>query len=690
MAEKLAAKQKIPVFHLVIIILAAYVTFLWGYITRIPSGPKYWTVTGTFLPWFYIMLVVALVGKRGIKLDKTLLIAILYLFVLTCGKWYLFSGTSEVDFYNNISGTLSSALSMGAWPSEASQYLGNLIPSWLVVHDSAAAGRYFYGGGEPIWGPMVAPILTWSLIFVSLALMGLCTTFFLIGPEWYETEHLPFPLTIPTRYVINKTYTEDPVKFGDIFYNIKGNRIFWVGIIIGMIANIPYIVSQILPAIPVGAFIGGGYGVFPITSIIPNIVEMVQSVLPNATWIVVTIAIFNILIYMLVPFEVCTSTLFWIIVMGWLYPGIATRAGLLAPGADVGSTGPIPLGYFNPASTNLGLAFIVIWLMRGRLKQAFSSFSKDFEVGGFSMRLGMTLLLIGILMFWGIWIMAGLDPLSTILLWLMFFLTSIGGAYYYAQLFWYGAHCTGYEGFKLVWPISAGLGLLPTTPTATSVNAAAFGYMTTTMGTCVGAFESNSMINLSQLSVTYAIGADTKADLRRLFIYILVAIVFLVPFAFIFDAWFNSHVGITNTSQSSMDMAWWNPASAALDLGVRSITWSVGVQPIPERAAGMFAIAIFVFIAHIISSKILLLGYIFNPIGLATAGIETYWSGWLNPLFALIFKYILNRVAGPRRAYEVTIALVSGIAVGVGLLYPLLGLYVLFTSSLPNLAMLWK
>jgi hypothetical protein len=687
-------KVPIPISHIVVLIILTLLIFCWGYITRTMAGPKYWTVTGAWLPWIYIMMLIAFLGRKGINIDRTFLIAVFYALLLVTAKWYYFSGTSEVDFINNISGTFSSALALGAWPSDAQRYLGKLLPNWLVVSDSAAANRYYLGGGEPMWGAFIGPIVTWTLIFLALSFMGLSLSFFLLGPEFYETEHLPFPITVPMVHVINNTYAEEKAKFGDIFFNVKAHKVFWAGVLIGIIVNIPYIISQVLPAIPVGAYIGGGYGVYPMEAIMPGIVDAVHSVFPNAVWITGSITLVCILIFMLVPIEVGTSALFWTFLLGWIYPGVATRLGILAPGADVYSSYPIPLGYLwdtgSEVAGSLGLGIIAIWLMRDRIKKAVSAFSKDkdFQVGGLSMRIGMIIFGISVLLFLAIWMAAGLDPLTTVLMFLYFLITTIGGTYHYAQLYWYLGACTAYSGWKLIQPVSAGLGLLPAVPTETSANAAVFGYSVATMGSCVGAFNTNCMINPSVLVLTYQAGASTRADLRRLFIYLATILVVLVPFSLAFDAWFNSHVGISNTSQFSMDLGWWNPASASMDLGVRTITWAAGTLPVVEQAAVMLASTVFLVFAYFISAKIPVLGYIFNPIGMVCMGYG--WSPWLTVLLGVIFKYILNRIAGPRRAYEITIALISGIAVGFGILFPILGAYVWITTSAPNLAALWK
>ncbi len=686
-AKEVEVRKRIPPLHVVILILFTWAAFVWGYVTRVGSGTKYWVITGAWLPWQYLLLIAALLGKRGKVIDKTLLVAMMFALGIVAAKWYFFCGTSEVNFISNLAGSVSAALSIGVWPPAASQFVRDLIPSWMVVWDTAAAVRYYRGGGDPIWGPMVAPIVTWSLIFITLALQGMVLTWALLGPEFWEVERLPFPITIPSRFVVNGVYTKDPSLFGDLFFNARKYRIFWISAIVGFLINLPYVISQILP-VPWGVF--GPYGMIAIEMWVPNIVGIVQSVFPNAVWIVCRVGLVNILVFMLAPFEVATTVLVWIIGLGWIYPAIATWLGLIPAGAGPWWRGPIPLATLNPTSANLGLGLIVLFLLRRRIREFISSVRVGGEVNGIPARVLLALLLLGILVFLGIWSAAGLDPFTNFLVWLLFTLTSIGGAYYYAQLLWYGAHCSGYTLWRPVYSVSSAMGLLPAAPTPGHRNAAVFGWYVATMGTCVGPFESNSMYNPSILVSTYSLGAGTESDMRRLFYYVLIVLVFLAPFALSFDAWFNSHVGISNTSQGGMDMHSWNPASAAVNLGVRSITWSAPGIPLGHCAAWQLGWAIFILLCHFITARFPMLGYFLNPVGVATAGIATLWAGWINPIIGLIAKYLLVRIYGAKRAYDVIVEVVSGLAFGFGLLYLVLGAYVFFAMSIPTIAAFWR
>ncbi|MGC9202664.1 MAG: hypothetical protein ACP5HX_08370, partial [Thermoproteota archaeon] len=84
-------KKAIPTSHLVILVVISWLAFAWAYVTRVMSGAKYWTVTGAWLPWIYILFIVAYLGKKmNIKIDKTLLVAIIFVLVVVTGKEYYF------------------------------------------------------------------------------------------------------------------------------------------------------------------------------------------------------------------------------------------------------------------------------------------------------------------------------------------------------------------------------------------------------------------------------------------------------------------------------------------------------------------------------------------------------------------------------------------------------------------------
>ncbi|MGC9203212.1 MAG: hypothetical protein ACP5HX_11165, partial [Thermoproteota archaeon] len=96
-----------------------------------------------------------------------------------------------------------------------------------------------------------------------------------------------------------------------------------------------------------------------------------------------------------------------------------------------------------------------------------------------------------------------------------------------------------------------------------------------------------------------------------------------------------------------------------------------------------------VIASYFISARFPVLAWIFNPVGVVLSTNAGWWS-WPAALIALVTKYTLNRIVGPRRSFEVSVELVAGLGAGFSLMYLILGAYVFSTISLPNLGLLWK
>jgi len=687
MTEEKKILAKISIAEIVALILIAWICFVWGFVTRSLSLVKYWVVTGTFIPYIYILLVVGYLGKKGVKVSKEFVLVLMFVLMLFTAKWYYFSGSSEVNFYNNIAGSFSSAMAGYQFPAEAKDYLPGLVPAWLIPQDEAATALYYSGGGDPNWAVFVGPVVAWSLIMISIALVSWPMIFLIFGPQWWEVERLHFPMTIPAIFTVNETFpSEESEEKGEwlrlLNTKIARNKVFWIAFAVGIVLNAPYIATQLVPALPLGGVIGGGYGTYPI-----NLEPLVAAVLPNAQ-LNASLVIYNCLLYCIFPLDLSVTIAIVGIFVGLIYRPAVTRAGIVPPGVSPGDAWPFPHDSLR-IGTYLGLAVVVLWATRDRWRRAFGAFSKDFEVEGISMRLGMILMLLGTVLMIAIWTAAGGNVVMIIFWFLIFTIVNIGGAYYYATAFWYAADCHGYDSWRLGFPVGAGLGIWSDTPPQTNPALAIYGLASSSMGTCVGPYESNGVWSQSIATITYGFAKGVKADVRKIFTYILIILIALIPFALVMNTYVNSHVGIANTGETGMDVNWWNVVNAALDTGNRGLTWSIGYLPLGEYwlATGIGAVLI-IIIGWL---RTAFPWFFIHPlgvlIGLAGSG---GWIGWPNMIIGIVLRVVLDRTLGPKRTLEYMIPIISGVALGLGALYILVGFTVMFTSSLPNLAALWK
>jgi len=677
-------RTKISIVEIVALVLIAWLVFSWGYISRTFSMDKYWTLMGAFLPFIYIVVLVGFLGKKGIKIGKEFTLALMFILMLTTAKWYYFSGSAEVNIYNMISGGFVAAIVAPNFPAGSMEYIAELAPSWLLVLDPQASSVIYYGGGDPAWGVFVGPIITWSLLYISVFLISLPMIFFVFGPQWYDVERCQYPITVPAAYTLNETYpTEENGEWGRLLSFRGRNKWFWIAFLIGVIVNLPYLISQVFPATPLGLFAHTYFGCYNI-----DIYSAVADVLPNAQ-VNMALGVFVILIIAMFPMDLVLSLLIFRIFTGFIYRPLVTRMGIVPPGIDPGTAWPWPHAVFCNTGGHIGIALFVLWATRHQWMKAFSSFKKDFEVNGMSMRAGMIMMFIGIIMLIGIWTAAGGNLLVTIVWFIIFTLFNLGGAYYYATAMWYGADCSGYQCWQLVFPVGMAMGLFSPTPPQPDPKAAFIeGLATSSSGTCVGFYEGNCVWSQTLMSATYGLARRVGADLKKFVIYITIGFIFMIPFALTLETYVLAHVGLSNVGQYPNDITNWNVIANALDQSVRSVTWSIGALSFTDMWLWTIIGAIFFFAIGWL--RTIFPWFFLHPLGVLIGIRNSWWVGWLNIIIGLLIKLVVERALGPRRAIELLEVVLSGFVIGMGCLYLPTGLYLALNISIPNLIALWQ
>ncbi|MHA1834863.1 MAG: DUF6785 family protein, partial [Candidatus Baldrarchaeia archaeon] len=582
MSTEKKIRERISVTEIVAAIVIMCFFFLWAYVSRSLSMTKYWVANGVWFPFFWLLVLVYVLGRAGIRINKTFILAVIIFLYITAGKGYLFFGVDGVNITGNIAGSFSASMAAWAWPAEAKEYLSGLVPSWLIPQDEVAVERYYLGGGEPYWSTFVAPIIVWSLLLTSIVMISITQSWLFMGPQWWEDERLMFPTTIPTYYLVNSVYGEKQEEWGKLFrLKTTENKIFWIAFLIGLILNAPYILTQIMPALPVAGYIGGGYGRYDIH---PERIPGVAELLPGAE-LVTCAKLDYLLLSMLMPFDFLVTVLLFRLIFGFIYPVTAVRMGWVPPGSNPAVSPPFPYDVVAFGGGGiLGLSLYSLWMMRGRIKKALGVFSKDYKVEGISMRTGLTIMIVGIIIFLGIWIAAGANPLMAILWFIIFTLMNIGGTRFGAEYLtiWYGCH--GADNWQLLFPIGSGLGVWSPVSPQSNQALAINGIMSGTMGTCISPYGNNGAISNSYLTLSYGAAKGSNVDMRKLFFEVLIALIIMIPFALTFNVWFNSHVGLSNTGEAGLGVNIFNPIrNGGLNTGIAAQTWGVGLLGYSER-----------------------------------------------------------------------------------------------------------
>ncbi|MEM1515542.1 MAG: hypothetical protein QXL85_08490 [Candidatus Bathyarchaeia archaeon] len=693
-----SAREKVVGFSLketVALIMLGWIIFVWAYLSRVGAGPKYWVVTGGWLPWIYILVVIALLGRKGLKVpEKTFIIMLIYILAICSGREFIFWGSSEVDVINTITNTFSASMAMMRFPAGARDYLVGLVPPWLVLQDESVANVYYDGGGipagVPYWEKTLPIIIAWSLILISTWLLVHTSITLFGGPQWYDVERLGYPFAVPLSYSINEVYpAEDQPLWGRLL-DFSRNKIFWISFIVGVLLNIPYFISQVFPAIPLGALVGYGFGNVPInTTTAPALINAIQSVLPGAQ-VSCILCLWSLPLLVLMPIDFLATGVLCIFLITWIYPAIAIRSGWVPEGVWTGTARPFPWFLWAGNGFPIGLGILSLWLARKQIVRALRALfgGEDFEIHGISARTGMAIMIIAAIIFLGVWVAAGIAIIPGIIFFILVGLKCFGGARGMAELgSWDHAH---YQTYQFVWPLGVSLGIWGATPPQANPQLAVFGLSVGTLGTWTGLGMGNSGLNYAIYSEYYGVLRKTRAEVKKAFYELMIVMIFLVPFMLVFDAWFNSLVGISKTSQTGMDLNWFNPVQAAMDTGVTRLTW--GISPLltmEEQAMWGFLGMLTVWVIYYLRS--VFPWFFLNPVAiwLFTMGATNVWN-WIEAPLALAIRYILVKVFGPRKAEITIIPFAAGLAVGIGALYLIVGAYIFFTVSVPTLATLLR
>ncbi|MCD6509022.1 MAG: hypothetical protein J7L11_01330 [Thermoprotei archaeon] len=109
--------------------------------------------------------------------------------------------------------------------------------------------------------------------------------------------------------------------------------------IVGLLLNLPYILIQLFPAIPLGGFAGGGYGHWSLGTSFPSFIQAVQAMLPGAQ-VNCGIVAHLFCVYMILPMDITATVLLMRLVFGFIYAPLAVRTGIYPPGVWMAGSRP--------------------------------------------------------------------------------------------------------------------------------------------------------------------------------------------------------------------------------------------------------------------------------------------------------------------------------------------------------------
>ncbi len=674
-----------PVFLVILLIVTLFV-FIVGFIANNASSSNYGYLQSWFVPFIYIVLIMEVLGKysKRLRLSPTQYLLLFIPMYFSAGWRYVLYGTyAGLDtLWGWIEGASFTAFTIGGLaspgaPSWIPAY--ESLPSYVIPHNIGAALIEWNGlkpGQTVPWGTYLGPIIFWSILLATFLLFNLALSFTVTGPEWTESEKLLFPISIPTLYLLQSATTRDEAGHS-LFLSTKTAqmKVFWVALIVGIIISIP----NMLGFLPAYSWMRQfGYGTFPIPSGFQN---ALQGALPGSTWSG-TIDVVLISLSILMPYDILVSVVaFWLLIPV-LYNTIAIKVGWVTyvPGATFwlyGEDPPFP--YQNWAFTGLaiGLGVYFIWKLRGRIAKVFKTITgPTYYEGDFNVRTGALMLAITTIILYIMFIAFGDNPVIALVLLVLYYIWAFAQTRILAEFYSVLPNMM-FTWWQIWWPIGAGLGIWKNVPAQTNGPLTASAFLTETMG----ASYTYATVSPAYTAVIYKIAHDIKASIKDVFTWTTILEIIFTPVMTFFAVWLFAHIGNGNTPIAYV-------ADSAEGMGITGFTrnWYPGdsfAAVYGWTAAGIIVVFLLMWLRSLFP------WFIISPVGMIAVLYHPDWI-WSSVLIGLILKYIFSKSLGPRRTEEYVTPAVSGFALGFGVLYFFLALYLFFGSALPWLFANWK
>ena len=693
-AERKIYKISTSAIGWTIVFLVGIAEFLIGYLTAtLPIG-RWWTVNGWFIGYIWMFLFASTLARilgPKFRLNAAQLSAIIIPAYLAAGKNWIATNTGECKFFDQVACFFHpNVLMLNRLPTLQQYYSNAGLPPFFTIYSQEALELAWSGlqpGTSIPWGVWIGPITYWSLVFIASALTQWFIVSVILGPVWVDEERLVFPMALPAVYAVN-TYTNRDERGRSALFKLREQRIFWIGICIGVAVSLPfYVVRFLAPAFE----ITGGFGVGAYWF---NYIPITESVLPGA-WIGGNLFLPLLLWLILCPYETLISFLLGWLIFCVIYPTIVHRAGIYpwSPGENFMWGGdfygpPLPLGLIVHNGMIIGLALWYLWSARHRFIAGFRAITGksygELTDKGFPMRTAFWGLILSHLLWIAIWVAGNVPIIPAISLLIFVDIYNVVVARNVSVFGPWGVSC-GDEIWENAWlagPLSGAWGWEPQqgNPGLTAFALAARGY-----AYCPS--QSNCGMGASTLAQIYKLGRDTGTDVKHLFMWVTMFIIVAIPIYITFDVWLIHHMGFENLNVAGQAALAFNAPSAALSLGITSITPWFGRVNIIEWSVWSIPGIILAIVLQLLKMKFT--WFIIDPLMIVAGSYPHGAYMWPCALIALIVKYVLYRALGARRTAAIILPLVSGLCLGMGLFY-IIGGIVVWSEAMSNIAANWR
>lgn len=677
MSEVEVRRGLTPRVLILIVLLTALCYIPTHYLWNLSDRP--YTFSGFFVPYFWIIMVLILLGRLSPALRLTPQEAIILMvpFWILTGISFIEKGTPNEGLckgWSSATGLAPLVYSLNVDPYR--EAWSEAFPAFWIPSDSELLRAAWEGLGIWDWGPWIAPMIYWLFFWISWVVIGLCWGFIFRRPM-VEVERLPFVAGLPLSYFSLTAFEQTPEGKSRLFdMGDAWTRNLWIGFIIGLLLSLAPVIYEVWPVIPFGAW----WGEYPID----YITVLTEPVLPGADFSFV-FHITQIVLWLMISYDVLLTAIISWLVINVIYNMVVIRAGLVPfePGISsfscwsIGYRPPFHYSWFGTTGVLVGVGiwtFVTAW---PHIKNVFQSLrGPDYVEQGQSMR-QVLLLLLMFTVVWGVlWAVAGVPVHLFIvfyILWLLWIVAStrmVGEVWYHMPV-----------GTPLIWPfvyyLGAGTGFWQAIVPNTNPLAIRAMFLVTTATWWTPRFQSNSMF-MSQIGYRVAQVNKTRAGdmFRALLITSIVGILVAVPFG----TWFMHHYG----GLSSFTGDNWEAGG---------VVWATGAENIVSSEYWPVDYDIVTHVIYTIIGTIVTLGiylararwpwFFINPAALSISlWLNEYM--WINAVVALILKYVITKVGGVEALEKKVFPAVVGFCTGYGSLFLFVALRELFLKVIPR------
>jgi hypothetical protein len=667
-----------------LLIILTFVFTIGTFIAVASAGSKAWTLCGFFIPPIWVFLILEILARISPKfrLNPTQLVMLLTTMWFIAGRyWPTVGGTAEYIHYLLWYGTPPTLWAgIASNPTYAPILLS--LPSWLIPHDMDAINRAWLGLGSPInWSVWIVPILTWSLIYISQLVMNISLMFLVFGPQWTEVERLGFPLTIPTVYAANEFLNRDEKGRSKLFsLETTKQKLFWASLLIFSVVSMIELASEYVNVGVLGAFAGiWGWNI--------DFSPFTRTLLPGWEFAVQWRYLDSVLVMFLPTSVGFTAVLTWFLV-GGLYQTTIVRLGLVPYGGEswsefyYGFRPPIPYIVWTASGFCFALGVWSLWNARDRIKSIVQSLKQkgDFMVQDLSGKTTLAAFVIACVLYLGIWIAAGLNPIMAIIWFVVVEAWNIAAGRILIETFIPEPDVTNaYWTMYFIPGAYLGVWSWQSPQTNTSLLVA---------NVALHTFEDNRDTSFlaAPMGYLYNMAERLGASIKDVYYWTIVLFVIMFPTLFTLNTWFVNHYGFKNMPVSGPGTGWQIPVTFNSGLLQQTNWWNSQLS--------FSTVIIGTIVGFLLIFGIPYLSRFWTPLTLfsPSAMVATLWLfplSWFSALVGLIAKILLQRALGPRRFSEYITPIVAGSLYGMGVAYILGGLLVILNVSIPNLAMFW-